>query len=203
MVFAQIMYFSECKNLGAEMEKPLSLIRADHKNALFDELNQQWHGQLQAYGATMEEYAAAHMQHACDIAGEKPRSARYGIYLLHDFAEDGERIYHGLLHANAARLPQTTGVTLRFNWILLSPQYDFEDIPVNDFAKVSAGVIFGGAKLCQKELKADHFKVHLRSIGDRRFAVAMAYGLAINKDETTVEVRGNWLHIDNVPTLEG
>ena len=59
-------------------------------------------------------------------------------------------------------------------------------------------------KLAQTKgrMAAHHVKIRLANIGDRAFATAFAKSLELLHAATAVEVKGNWLHIDNVPILE-
>jgi hypothetical protein len=168
--------------------------RANEK--LFAQLREQWSGVLASYNESPEDFAVPYLDHAQKIAGEKPQSKKYGIFAL----VDEEGTFHGLYHANIADLPKTVGKTLRLNWILYSPHYEFQNVTDTDLAKLVSSIIASGLVLC-KEWKANHMKVRLSNKAERTFAHGFTT-LLRDKDlkGTLVEVRGNWLHLDNLKT---
>lgn len=167
---------------------------ATEANGLFPKLDTEWKAQAEGYGD--EDYAAPQLDHARRIAKETPPDKDYGVFAL--IGEDGA--LHGLAHFNRARLPKTDGVTLRVLWMLLAPRYDYEDIKEEESASLIAGVIFAALDLCARgELSANHLKMHLPNRADRRLAAGLVTHLDHAKTPTTVAVKGNWLHIDNVP----
>lgn len=176
----------------SELAPHYKLERATVENGLFAALEAAWKEELESLHEP-QAYAEPHLEHARRIISE--RIPNYGIYVLHD----GDGLYVGMLHANTARLPKTTGVTLRVNWILLSPRYDFQEVSEDEFARLSASVLFGAVRLAQgEEMKAHHVKVHLTNMGDKQFARGVAYAMHEHGSPSEVGVRGNWLHIDNV-----
>ena len=175
-----------------DMTPHYRLERATSENELLSMLETAWMKEVQDLGES-EDYAQPQLEHARRIVGDG--FPNYGIYVLHD----GKEQYVGMLHANTARIPKTSGLTLRLNWILLSPLYDFEEVSEEEFARVSAGILFGAVRLAQTdEMKAHHVKVHLNNMGDKQFARGVAYTMFEHGSAAQVGVRGNWLHLDNV-----
>lgn len=177
-----------------DMSPHYQLARATPDNELFEQLRKAWLEDVRAFDE-VEDYANPYIEHAERIISD--RFSNYGIYILHN----NQGKYVGLLHANTARLPKTTGVTLRVNWILLGPRYDFEEVTGEEFAQVSASILFGAVRLAQgqsSEMKADHIKIHLINLGDKQFARGVAYTLLEHGSASQVAVRGNWLHLDHI-----
>jgi hypothetical protein len=166
-------------------------IRANEK--IFAGLRLQWEAMLATYNEDPVNFAVPYLAHAQAVAAEKPAPRKYGVFVLQD--EHG--VYHGLFHANLAGLPKTTGKTLRILWNLYSPKYEYEDVNEADLALLVSSVLFSAMLIC-REWKANHIKVRLSNNAERRFAHGFAISLR-DKDlnGTLVEVRGNWLHIDN------
>lgn len=175
-----------------DISEPYRLDRATPENELFSKLESAWEEELRRLEEP-EEYAEPYLQHARRIIADQP--SNYGIYVLHD----GQGQYVGMLHANTARLPKTSGVTLRVYWILLGPQYDFLEVSAEEFARIAASILFGAVRLAQgNEMTAHHVKVHLNNLGDKQFARGVAFTMREHGSASQVEVRGNWLHIDDV-----
>ena len=156
-----------------------------------------------AYDIDPDEFALPQLNHAMTIVNDRA-SKNYGIYLLCHEKKGGDQ-YYGLTHVNCARLPRTTGKTLRINWTLLSPQFDYTDVSQDVLTVFSASIVHGLMTLAQEghEMPADHVKIRLINIGDRRYVVGFAKALEYQKMASDVAVKGNWLHIDNIKPLEG
>lgn len=159
-------------------------------------LMDQWLKEVRRFeGDAAARYAEPYLSHAEAIANEAPAPRKYGVYSL----SDADRSQHALFHANTAALPGTTGLTLRVNWVLMAPSYDYEDKTVTEVGRVVSGVLFNALEMCKNGLlQANHMKLHLSGVGDRRFAIALAEAMGIVQSAPAVEVRGNWLHFDNV-----
>src|SRR5690606_19934170 len=100
-----------------------------------------------------------------------------------------------LMHVNCARLPGTTGKTIRILWILLAPRFDFTDVGAADIAAVAANIMIGSVVLAKTEMEAEHVKIHLGNFADRHYLSSIATALETAKVFTAIAIRGNWLHI--------
>lgn len=184
------------------------LVRLTSENRLLDYLKLEWQGQLEVYGESLDDYATPHMNHANNIIENPaandpmPSGHDYGIFAIQRTG-DGAPSFDGILHANTARLKKTTGVTLRINWVTLAPLHDFEDVDEAILAEIIAGVLIGGINLCTEEMPADHLKIRLRNHEERRLMMILAQALHMIGSEVSIDVKGNWLHIDDVPKLGG
>lgn len=172
------------------MQHP-EIVIARTDNGAFDDLKRQWEAQCENYGYLSGEYAPPYMKHAEEVVAKRSGSD-YGIACLRSRPEGG---YIALFHANRARLPRTTGVTLRVLWVLPSPKFDEEDIRPSEMAELAAGVVFGAMELASGAMRSDHVKIHLSNVADRNFVLAMAHSLPFTTSNISVETRGNWLHI--------
>lgn len=159
----------------------------------FQRLVSSWQEQLSSLGVADDLAALPYIDHAGRIARENGLDQSYGVFGLRD-----ENKFHALVHANVAMLPRTTGRTLRLLWILLAPIYDYEDAGQDDIAAITASIIHGAIGLANGEMSAKHVKLHLQNVGDRRFAIALAFELKQRHSGMSVAVRGNWLHFDDI-----
>jgi len=171
-----------------------SVERATPSNGLFQQLREQWDGSLATYNEDPAFFRLPFLEHAEKIANESPPSSNYGIYILRD--EHGT--FHGLFHANLARLPKTSGKTLRVLWILSAPKYEFEDVSETDMALLISSVLVGSLNLAEGEMDANHLKILLDGQAERRFAHGFAFHAKGKLTKIVVEVRGAWLHMDNI-----
>lgn len=99
---------------------------------------------------------------------------------------------------NVARLPHTTGRTLRVLWILLAPRYDYGDADPEILAKIAFAFIWEPLRLASEAnnpLTAEHIKIHLGNHADRAFFAGVVSTLRGAPLVTAVAVRGNWLHL--------
>ena len=131
-------------------------------------------------------YSAPYMDHADRIASEMPEPKRYGVFALVDGSAS-----HAIFHANVAGLPGTRGDTLRILWVLLAPIYDYEDRSQDEIARLTSSVLNQSLTMCQNGvMRANHLKIHLQNVGDRRFAIALAVTLKGVQTRPVVAVRG-------------
>lgn len=172
----------------------LTVARALNTNTVMNDLRSQWEAQLSATsGFDLDEYAPGLLPHAEKIAEEAPAPQNNGTFAL----MDKRGVYHALFHANRAMIKPHQGWTLRVHWILAAPKYDVTNVSPDELADLAAGIFYGAYELkADPEFAADRVKIHLSNVGDRRFVIAMAYGLRhINKD-ISVDMAGNWLLIE-------
>jgi hypothetical protein len=165
------------------------LTRLDCTNGKFDDLKRKWQAQCEEFGESFAEYAVPALTHAAEIAAESPPDGKYGIYA---FEADGN--YECLMHVNCARLPRTTGKTIRILWVLLAPRFDFADVSAIDVARVAANILLGGVQIAN-DMTAEHVKLHLGNFADRKYMTTIASALGAGRIFKAIEIRGNWLHI--------
>ncbi|VUX47089.1 conserved hypothetical protein [Candidatus Defluviicoccus seviourii] len=107
-----------------------------------------------------------------------------------------------LSHCNVAELPRTGGKTLRVNWVLLAPKYDYEDTPPELVADIATAFVRESIRLSRGELipdfRADHIKMRLHGLADKALFEGIASTLkGMERDLRDVGFRGNWLHMSN------
>jgi hypothetical protein len=169
----------------------LWLVRANA--ASFAGLETEWAAAAEAFGEDFGEFATPYMDHAREIANGKFGTTRYGIYLL-----QSPQGCEGFAHLNVAKLPRTTGRTLRVLWILLGPRYDYGEVADDALAAISTAFILEPLRFASERgnpLEAEHVKVHLSNLADRSYFVSIAGALRDDLTLQEVAVRGNWLHV--------
>jgi len=166
----------------------MDFIRLDA--ALFAELEQQWMDECASFGEDFSMFAAPSVEHAKRIASESPPDPRYGI-----FAVRHDSKFEIIVHLNRAQLPGTTGHTLRVNWALAAPRYDFAAVNPDELGPSVAGLFTGILQSAKDGMNSRYVKVHLGSMPDKSIFSGMAHALASVSVATDVSTRGNWLHL--------
>ncbi|MCG5240860.1 hypothetical protein ACIU1J_05445 [Azospirillum doebereinerae] len=176
-----------------------SLVRATIKNGHFTKLEDQWRDQASSLSEGVaeepEDYFATMMDHARRIAEEDPEDPKYGIFTLINENAGGGPAYEGLVHINH-KLPRTSKACVRMVWNILAPHFDYDQQDL--IANVMASYIMGGLKLCRSEMKSSSMQMYLLNGTDRQYAVGAVSLLRELDSELRVNVRGMWLHIDNI-----
>lgn len=170
----------------------MRLLRADISNGVFESLERQWSSQCDRLGESYEEFSSVHIDHAREVVEERGGD-RYAIYVL--TTADG--VADCIAHINVARLPRTTGATLRVRGILLAPMYDYRPISHEKLENIGS-ILFGRvARLASggddPNMKADHVKIHLNGLGDREMLTPTLEELSTSDRLENVGIRGNWL----------
>ena len=137
------------------------------------------------------------MDQARRIVTEKTPDRRYRIFVLRDEEKTHGFAYKGFLHINHA-FSGTTGAIVRMLWLVLAPYYDNGELDPIEVGDLLAGVLDGGVRLCQTDMKARSMKLHLGSLADSRFAAGVASGLKNSYPMIKAAVRSNWLHLDHI-----
>jgi hypothetical protein len=175
----------------------MPFIRLLHNDGTWAELEKQWSDECKAFDAEIENFARQSLSHARSIASEVEPDPRYGIFGLKLGGS-----YSAIIHANRAGLPGTSGWTLRLLWVLLAPRYDFAEITLEEFAGIAASLVHGAVDIACGEMRCDHIKIHLGNLGDRTFFTGVGESLRLARRISTVKIKGNWLHIDDVKSLD-
>lgn len=162
--------------------------RLSTADGTFDQLIEQWEAECSEFDEQLAGYATPHIDHARRICSEDPPDNRYGIYALE---ADGR--FTCLMHANIARLPGTTGLTLRLLWVLLAPRFDFGEFDAQSFAQLAAGLLHGAIDNA-RQVGATAIKLQLTGVGDHTYFRGVAAGVGAETG-MVLKVQGNWLHI--------
>lgn len=173
------------------------LKRATCINGSFAQISEQWLAQIAEYNGTSEpeDYLPVMMSHAQQIAGESPPDRKYGIFYLEGVRENGSPSYEGLIHVNH-KLPNTSAATLRMVWNLLAPKYDYID--TSAIGSIMASYVVGGIRLCRTNMRSASLQMYLHNGTDRQYALGAVGLLKELHPELDVNVRGMWLHINNI-----
>ena len=186
---------TSCRSCMPVGTTSMHLLRASIENDAFGELETEWRAQAIDSSESFEEFARPYVDHARSIASEEPSHPRYGIFLL----RNGAGSYECLSHCNVAELPRTRGRTLRVNWVLLAPKYDYEDAPPEALAQIAAGLVKEVLRLSRgdilKEFQAEHIKIRFGGWADRRFFEGVAFTLSAFAELRDPCFRGNWFHV--------
>ena len=160
----------------------------------FNEIDSLWKNEIANLDDGYDDYRIPQLNHAKLIAAEIPQDKNYGIFCL-EIQEEAEKKIPLIMHINTARLPSTTGVTLRVLWGLLSPKYDVGDFSENELSEVLSGMIMGILDLACGEMRADHIKIHMISTYDRGICSGIATTLKALGHIHSGEFKGNWFHM--------
>lgn len=173
----------------------MKLLRADTSHDLFRRLEDQWREQCEMMSESYEEFAGPMLDYAREIAHGKLSTNTYAIYIL----ENDQAQMECLAHFNVATLPKTTGKTLRVLWPLLAPRYDYQDISPETFAFLGSELFDQAIHLAtgqgDERMRAQHVKVHIAGLGDRRHLAGVAQSLGEGDLLYDVSIRGNWMHM--------
>lgn len=174
----------------------LELVRADCTNNHFKALESEWKSQLENIPDAAPDSFAPYMQHAKQIVSESPSDPRYAIYVLMDTGS-GDAVYRGLVHINHA-FPNSSQSILRMVWMLLAPNFDYEDPDPLEVGAVMGGFLYGALELCKNTMRSKSLKMHLNGAIDRRIASGVVSHMPREVPGAQVALRGSWLHIDNI-----
>ncbi|CVI22769.1 conserved hypothetical protein [Agrobacterium fabacearum CFBP 5771] len=166
----------------------LEIVRLLHNDGTWEAFKQDWEAQCAFYDEDFGSYAEGTFSVVGDLVQQEGAAA--GLFAV---KVDGRHV--SMCQLNRANIPGYTGPVLRVRYMTLSPDYDFGDKPVEDYADILIKTFATVLAVSNKLMKADHIKFHLRSPADRQFFAALGRGM----DETdmfhSVQVRGAWLYV--------
>lgn len=170
------------------MPEGIEFVRADGK--LFRALVKQWDG---IFDESLKQHYAPWLEYGRQIATEDPPHRRYGIYVLQS-TKGKSKVYEAFCHVNH-KLPRTSASEVRVVWNTVSPSYEtkFTD---EKLARLTAGFIFGAIRLSETEMPARVVKLYLNNGVDKQYAAGLAAGLNKTLPDYSLEIKGNWLHIE-------
>lgn len=103
--------------------------------------------------------------------------------------------HHAVAQLNRAMLPGTSGWTLRVRHLILSPDYDFGALLVDDYAIAIGNVLLQTLAVAHETMPSDHVKFHLRSPADRSFFATLSSELSGITHFKDVRIVGAWLQL--------
>lgn len=110
--------------------------------------------------------------------------------------QDGES-YIAVFQANTALIKGFDTPVMRIRNVTLSPDYDFGEKTVDQYADALVKILFGILKLSDEHptLQAKRVHFHLRSPNDHQFFRALGKGLNEADEFEAVQMRGAWLYV--------
>lgn len=149
-----------------------------------------WRAQCSSYGEEFDSYAEGTFSVVRDLIDKEKEDA--GVYAFYD-----EDHHISMCQVNVAGLPGYDSPVMRVRFLTLSPDFDFGDKSVDEYAIVLVTTLAGILALSDAEgtMKARHIKFHLSSPADRQFFATLGRGLDEAEEFTSVTMRGAWLYI--------
>lgn len=149
-----------------------------------------WEKQSNEYGENFSDHASASMPVLEDLA-TGPQLADAGV-----FAFDTEGAPQAVAQCNSTFLPGYSGKVLRVRHIVLAPRFELdEEISLEDYGQVLAGIFGGSVILSAAQMPTDHVKFHLRSRAERMFGERFKNALSESSAFSKVDMRGAWIYL--------
>ncbi len=169
----------------------MKLVRLNKCDGTWDKLEASWKSECDSFGEDFQSYAEASVGTLRDECDDGTIDQYTGVFAL----EDQEGRMHSACFLNSTNLPGYSGRVLRVRHFVLSPQYDFEDLDLEDYASVLAAYFIALVECSDTVLKSPHIKIHYRSPYDRTFFAAFGMTMRSTGRFSTVESKGMWLHL--------
>lgn len=168
-----------------------SITKLLHSDGTWDAFRDDWESQCAAYDedfATYAEGTFAVVKTLLDTEGEAA-----GLYAV---KIDNRHV--SMCQLNRASLPGYSSPVLRVRFMTLSPEYDYGDKSVEDYAAILVATFATVLALSNGTMEAKHIKFHLRSPADRQFFAMLGNGLTEANVFHSVQVRGAWLYVTKI-----
>ncbi|MBS1080822.1 hypothetical protein [Gluconobacter kondonii] len=156
-------------------------------NGLWKSVRHQWRQQCEDFDADSESYAQSAMGVLTELAEEPTRRAK--VYVLRD--ENG--IAHCVFQANSTALPHFDGLVLRIRHMILSPDYDYGQKNVTEYAQILTESFSHACALASTDMPSAHVKFHFRTPADLDFFRRARPTLQQDPAFTSVMMYGAWL----------
>ena len=169
--------------------KESKLTRIDTQKII--SIKKQWKKECAKLDQDIQNLLVSKLDYFEKIAREDPPDERYGVYCL----ELG-RDYPALMHINHARLPKTTGTTLRVLWGVLSPRFEISETSdyESELTHIMPRIFLGIYGLAKNIYKTNHVKILISSSFDKEIFNSLAIILEQSDLIHSVSVKGAWLH---------
>lgn len=166
----------------------LGMHRLLNHDGTWDTLKKDWEAQCAAYDEDFSNYAEGTFAVVKDLLDDEGEAA--GL-----FAITIDDVHVSICQLNKASIPGYSSPVLRVRFMTLSPEYDFGDKSVDQYADVLVATFAGILALSNTTMNAQHIKFHLRSPADRQFFAMLGKGLTEKNLFHSVQVRGAWLYV--------
>ncbi|MEM1275211.1 MAG: hypothetical protein AAGH74_01670 [Pseudomonadota bacterium] len=173
----------------------MKFLRLEDSDGSLAEMVDQWKSSCESYDEDFDQYTHGSFsilkEECIKLSGNKSS----GVYALKD--ESGT--FHAVCFLNCALIKGYAEPVLRVRHLLLSPYYDFEDLPIEVYSETLAACFAQIIEISNADLAAPHVKIHYRSPYDRSFFAAFAAAIRHTNMFASVESKGMWLYISKEP----
>lgn len=173
-------------------------VKLNNGDGSWVELLKQWETETEKLGEDFDIFQMSSLPVLKGLAeGDGERWA--GVYGL----KSEENGYEAACQLNSAFLPGYEGRVLRVRLMVLSPELEYGDYPIEKYIRTVSELFFGTYTVSCKELQSDHIKFHLRSPADRQFFTNLGIALGEQAIFESVQIRGSWLYITKNKRITG
>ncbi len=165
-----------------------SIVRLRQNDGTWDAFRADWEAQCATYEEDFSTYAEGTFSVVKGLLDTEGEAA--GLY-----AVKVDDVHVSMCQLNKASIPGYSSPVLRVRFMTLSPEYDFGDKSVEDYASILVATFATVLALSNKTMQAKHIKFHLRSPADRQFFAMLGKGLNETNVFHSVQVRGAWLYV--------
>ena len=166
----------------------VEIVRLLKSNKTWDVFKADWEAQCAVYEEDFDSYAEGTFSVVSDLLDQDDGKA--GL-----FAVKVGGAFVSMCQLNLAMLPGYTSSVLRVRFMTLSPEYDFGDKSVDEYASVLVATFAMVLAVSDTQMNAKHIKFHLRSPADRPFFAMLGKNLNDHAMFHSVQIRGAWLYV--------
>lgn len=167
------------------------LVQIKKDDGSWDNLVVEWKAQCENFDEEYDQFAMASLPILADCAGSVDISE--GVFALQENSKT-----RAICRANSVHIPGYAGKVLRIRHILMSPEVDFGDASIEEYARVLSKLFVGAVKISVVALPSPHIKFHLPSVADRQFFSYVENSISGTQSVRlfkSFKVRGSWLYI--------
>lgn len=173
--------------MGDNLSEVVRLLAHD---GTWDRFIADWEAQCTTYEESLSDYAVGTFSVIDDLVREEQKKAgAFGFF--------NEDKFVAVCQINVAGLPKYTSPVMRIRHLTLSPDLDFGEKPIEEYANALVFTLAGILHLSDthEHMTVRHINVHLRSPADRPFFTTLGKGLDSSDEFASVQTRGSWLYI--------
>lgn len=164
------------------------IVRLLKSDRSWDTFKDDWEAQCSAYDEEFSSYAEGTFAMVGDLVEKEDKAA--GL-----FAIKLNGVHVSMCQLNKASIPGYSSPVLRVRYMTLSPEYDYGDKNIDEYADVLVATFAMVLAVSNKIMEAKHIKFHLRSPADRQFFALLGKGFDESDMFHSVQVRGAWLYV--------
>ena len=166
------------------------IIRLSNHDDSWEHFETDWRQRCNDYDEEFDNYAEGTFAVVRDLIDEELEKA--GAF---SFRVNGSHI--SMCQINVTGLPGYDSPVMRVRHLTLSPDYDFGEKSVEEYADVLVNTFSGILALSDISgpMNVKYINFHLRSLADRQFFAYLGAGLDSSDEFSSVKIRGSWLYI--------